>query len=525
MLGHALLAAVAYLIAARYSLVLQDLAGLGAMFWPGAGVTLTALLASPRRSWPAILVAVGLVELGSDLVLGFGLPASLLWSVANVAEPLLAAWLIERWRAYGFEDVRAAVRFIGAIVVAPLLGAAIGAIGTGLAGVSVLAYHVVVGQWLVGDALGMLVVAPFGLVLFRPSQAHRLWSTEGVLALLTVGATTAAVFTVGDAGEVGASAYLVLIPMLWAAVRLEAAGAAAAVFLMGLVGNAFHALGEGPFAGPDPTLVAGSVQLQLFLATTGVTVLMLGCRTVESHTAHQLAAARAQLVDAVSHELRTPLTPILGFGEMLLERGQLDPQARQGLEVIQRNARHLTSLVEDLLWASRGRRGALPVSREMVSMAAALDELLADRDDGTVQVTVQPPDLRALVDRTHLTQILTNLLDNARRYGRPPIGIQVTCDEDHVHLAVTDRGEGVPDWFIPTLFDEFAQVTNGNQRPSLGLGLGLPIARTLARANGGDITYQRDHGETRFVLRLPAADASDGASSSSSGGQRHTGGM
>lgn len=351
----------------------------------------------------------------------------------------------------------------------------------------------------------MLTVVPFGLLLLGRFRAARLVSIEGVLALLAVGVVTVVVFGVGDTSGAVASDYLVLLPMVWTAVRLQVAGAAAALFVMAQIGNAFNALGRGPFAGPDLSSIQGSAQLQFFLATVGVTVMLLACRTVESETAKDLADTRAQLIAAVSHELRTPLTPILGFSELLLRRQPLDPQTRQGLEIINRNGRHLTNLVEDLLQASRAQRGPLPVHREDVHLATAMDEILAGRESEGIDVTVvAPPDLRAHVDRTHLRQIVTNLVDNALRHGRAPIAVRVSGDGRDTQIVVADHGGGVPDWFVPRLFEEFAQVTTGDQRPTLGLGLGLPIARALAIANGGELTYRREPGETWFVLRLPA---------------------
>lgn len=505
MVWRALTTAVVYFAAARYSVLLHDLAGLGAIFWPGAGVTVTALLVSPRRCWPAILVAVGLAELGNDLWLGFGVAASLWWAIANVVEPLVAAWLIQRWRAGAFSDVSSVVGFVGAVIAATSLGGAIGAIGTTAAAISSLPYVVTVGQWVIGDALGMLTVVPFGLLLLGRLPAAQLRTVEGVSATLAVAATSVAVFNVGDSSGAVASGYLVLIPMVWAAVRLQVAGAAIALFLMAQVGNAFNALGRGPFAGSDLSLIQGSVQLQFFLATAGITVLLLACRTVESETFHDLADTRAQLIAAVSHELRTPLTPIVGFSELLLKRQTLDPTTRRGVEVIQRNGQHLTKLVDDLLRASRASHGELPVHTEVVEIKQVIDELLQGRDGDPVEVTVRPPDTRVRVDRTHLLQILTNLLDNATRHGRQPIEIRVTPVGHETQIAVTDKGDGVPDWFEPALFDEFAQALSGDQRPTLGLGLGLPIARALAIANDGDLTHQRTGDETRFVLRLPTA--------------------
>lgn len=497
--------AALYVAAARYSSGLYDLAGLGTVFWPGAGITVTALLVSPRRAWPAILVAVGLAEFGNDLQLGFTVGPAGLWAAANVVEPLATVLLIQRWRGDRLDSVRTAVAFVGAAFLGPLLGSAIGAIGTSL-NPSPLPYLVTVGQWIVGDGLGILTVAPLGLALCGRLSTTGLRSREGTLALTVVAVVVALVFGLPDDRSTFVSDYLVLLPMVWAAVRFQASGAAAGLFITAQLANALHALGRGPFVATAPGPVEGAAQLQLFLAAVGLTVLLLACRTAESETYQDLAHTRQQLIDAVSHELRTPLTPIVGFSELLLQRETSLPAAsRRGLEVIHRNSRHLALLVDDLLQASRSSRGAVPVHPEALTVVDVLEDLRETQTDEPFEV-IGATAAVMWADRTHLTQIVTNLLENARRYGRPPFVLELATDDHRTQLAVTDHGDGVPDWFLPQLFEEFAQATSGDRRPSLGLGLGLPIARSLAQANGGDLRHARSSAGARFVLDLPAPE-------------------
>lgn len=500
---RALGVAALYVVAARYSSGLYDLSELGTVFWPGAGITVAALLVSPRRAWPAILVAVGLAEFGNDLQLGFAVGPSAWWAAANVVEPLATVWLIRRWRADRLDSVRAAVAFGGAAFLGPVLGSAIGAIGTSL-NPSSLPYMVTVGQWLVGDGLGILTVAPLGLALCGRLSTTGLRSREGVLALTVVAAVAALVFGLPEDRSTFVSDYLVLLPMVWAAVRFQVAGAAAGLFITAQLANALHALGGGPFVASAAGPVEGAAQLQLFLAAIGLTVLLLASRTVESENYQDLAQTRRQLIDAVSHELRTPLTPIVGFSELLLQReAALSTESRRALEVIHRNSRHLTLLVDDLLQASRSSRGSVSVHPEATTVVEVLGELRHTRAVDPFEV-VGATAAVMWVDRTHLTQIVTNLLENARRYGRPPVVLELTTDGRRTRLTVADHGDGVPDWFLTELFEEFAQATRGDRRPSLGLGLGLPIARSLAIANGGDLRYAGSADGARFVLDLPA---------------------
>lgn len=505
---RAVAVAIVYFAAARYAVALQELTGLGAPFWPGAGVTVAGLLLSPRRMWPAILVAVGCTETANNLLTGSELAPSLGWALANVVEQGSAAWLIQRWKADGFASVRATARFIVAACVAPVLGAAIGALTTTVY-VSSQPYLVTAGQWTIGDALGILTVVPFGLMVFGRLPVERLRSVEGIGAVLAVTVTAVLVFGAGANSPLLAGKYLVLLPMLWAAARLGIAGAAVSLFVVAQVGSGLHALGYGPLAGLESvfTEAQASAQLQLFMGTVCMASLLLASRSRESEAFEDLATSREQLVAAVSHELRTPLTAIVGFSELLLHRsGELNDRARQAAEVIHRNGQHLTALVEQLLQASRTRGGDLPVDLQVVELGALLEELVAQRCGDPIEVVSLPPDVRVFADRFHLVQILTNLLDNALRHGAPPVEVSVVTDHGSTEVAVVDHGPGVPAWFVPQLFDDFAQAGNGDRRGTLGLGLGLPISRTLARANGGQLDHRDTGGPGAcFVLRLPSA--------------------
>lgn len=504
---RALAVAVVYFAAARYAVLQQDLVGLGAVFWPGAGVTVAGLLLSPRRMWPAILVAVGLAELTNNLLLGFALGPSLGWALANVIEQSLGAWLIVRWGAHDFASVRSVARFLVAACTAPVVGGAIGALATTVYLVSPNPYLVTAGQWLIGDALGILTVVPFGLMLFGRLPDARLRSAEGTLAAVAVTATSLVVFGLGATYPMLSSQFLILIPMLWVAVRLGIAGVAVSLFIVAQVGTALHALGYGTLAGLGMlTEVQAASQLKLSLATVGVASLLLAARSSESRSFHDLAVSREQLVAAVSHELRTPLTSIVGFSELLLHRSaELNDEARKAVEVIHRNGEHLTKLVEQLLQSSRTRWGGLPVDLQIVELRPLLEELLEHRRGDPIDLGAVPLDARVLADGVHLTQIFTNLLDNALRHGAPPVEVTVGAGNGHTEVSVTDHGAGVPGWFVPHLFDEFAQAAIGDQRGTVGLGLGLPISQTLAEANGGQLTYRVTRRGACFVLRLPTA--------------------
>ena len=499
--------AVLYVLGARSALWLGDLSTLGAVFWPSAGIVVTALLVAPRRQWPALLAAVAVAELGNDLALGFPVVAAAWWAAANVVVGGSVAWALQRWRAEQLDRADHVLRFVVVVLTVPALGAALGAVGTLATGTAV-GYPTIVGQWIIGDGLGILALTPLGLLLCRRELRVEIRTdrrVEAAFAALVLVGTTLFVFGLGPDALTGAPiAYLVLLPVLWSAARFGFAGAAIAVPTVALLANPATAFGHGPFANAPLGSIGSSALLQLFLATTAVAALIVASRTVESERYQHLAQTRAQLLSVVSHELRTPLTPILGFSELLMRAPERhDVRSEQAAAVIHRNSLHLAAVIEDLLSLTRSRRGG-PVPHPVdLELGGFLRQLLEERPDMAAELEVPSDAAEAHVDPTHLTQIVVNLLANAARYGRPPVRLVVTPRPAAIDLTVTDEGDGVPHWFEPSLFEDFAQATVGDRRPSLGLGLGLPIARDLARANGGDLTYDRSPtGGARFTVRL-----------------------
>jgi two-component system sensor histidine kinase MtrB len=137
-------------------------------------------------------------------------------------------------------------------------------------------------------------------------------------------------------------------------------------------------------------------------------------------------------------------------------------------------------------------------------MRALLERTIEELNDPGATVAIDcPPGTRVLTDPDCFTQILLNLVSNARRHGAPPFSIDVRAVDRSVEVAVADRGPGVPPGFVPNLFDRFAQAEAG--RASGGMGLGLAIVASLAADVGGSVRYEpnRPRG-ARFVVHLPA---------------------
>jgi PAS domain S-box-containing protein len=227
--------------------------------------------------------------------------------------------------------------------------------------------------------------------------------------------------------------------------------------------------------------------------------------------------AKDEFLATLSHELRTPLTPILGW-TVMLRSGNLDQAGiLRGLEVIERNVRVQTQLIEDLLDVSRIVTGKLRVEVRPIELVPVIEAGLeavrpsADAKDIQVVVDLEPRDARVLGDPDRLQQVVWNLASNAVKFtprgGRVNVALRQT--DSHVVLTVTDTGKGIPADFLPHVFERFRQADSTSTRKYGGLGLGLAIVRHLVELHGGTVSAESagpDQGAV-FTVRLPLLEA------------------
>lgn len=225
-----------------------------------------------------------------------------------------------------------------------------------------------------------------------------------------------------------------------------------------------------------------------------------------SEEAHRI---KDEFVAMVSHELRTPLTSIAGFADTLLESWRdLPPdEVDEFLGIISRQSVYLGDLVEDVLVIPRLESDRLRFHPELFD----LGDLLADVSrmvfptGGRKGAVVTVPDgVRVRADRRRVQQVIRNLMENARKYGGDQVMVEGFVVGDQYLLVISDNGPGVPDEETQRVFENFEQVSKGDSRESTGIGLGLPIARRLARAMGGEVWYERRFPTgARFCFSLP----------------------
>lgn len=213
---------------------------------------------------------------------------------------------------------------------------------------------------------------------------------------------------------------------------------------------------------------------------------------------------KTQFVALAAHELRSPVATIYGFAQTIRHRGhEIAPERRAELETqLYEQIDRMRELVEQLLDLSRLEADAVEIQPERLVVGTRLREIVAGavpHNEADVRVDADPQ-LEATVDARALDRIVSNLLVNAFRYGRPPVVVRAGPAESGLSIVVEDAGPGVSPEFVPQLFERFAR--GGPQ----GTGLGLAIARSYARAHRGELVYRpaSPHGAL-FEVVLPAA--------------------
>ncbi len=243
--------------------------------------------------------------------------------------------------------------------------------------------------------------------------------------------------------------------------------------------------------------------------------------------AEAASGAKDEFLAMLGHELRNPLAPILTALKLMEMRGG-DAHARERA-VIERQVRHMTRLVDDLLDVSRITRGKVALRRERVELADVVARAvemaspLVEAREHRLSVDV-PRGLVVWADPMRLAQVVSNLLNNAARYTDPGGKIDVSAGlaQGEVELCVRDTGIGIAPEMLPKVFDVFVQGGRALDRAQGGLGLGLAIVRSLVALHGGSVSVESEGvgRGSRFRVRLPVAAGASQAPASPAGAAR-----
>lgn len=238
----------------------------------------------------------------------------------------------------------------------------------------------------------------------------------------------------------------------------------------------------------------------------------------------QLESTRQEFVGNVSHELRTPLSLIQGFAETLLETPSEDPEMnRKFLKNIGKHADRLTFLIEDLLTISALESGRVVMNLQDVDLCEAVGRVCGDlapkaKAKGTALQNEIPPGQQCYADGDRLQQVLSNLVENAIKYGRNEGLVRIRLGSlfsGKIEVQVIDDGPGIPKALQARVFERFFRADKARSRETGGTGLGLAITKHIVQAHGGEVgvTSEPGHGTT-FTFTIPAQKPNDSSESS-----------
>ena len=228
-----------------------------------------------------------------------------------------------------------------------------------------------------------------------------------------------------------------------------------------------------------------------------------------------------EFLAVLAHELRNPLAPVRNAIEILRATQSPSPQLQWTHDVIDRQVRQMTRLVDDLLDVSRITTGKIELRSERIELSAAVrialeaSRPLIERGQHILTVRIPPEPIFLDADLARLAQVLSNLLNNAAKYTRPGGHIWLCADrcDGHVKLRVRDNGMGIPPPMLRRIFDMFTQVGGTSDHQQGGLGIGLTLVKRLVEMHGGQVEA-RSEGLNRgaeFIVTLPTVAGGEAA--------------
>jgi signal transduction histidine kinase len=528
--GRILGLACLYIVFGRLGVWLGSAGGFVSLVWPPTGISLAALLLLGIRVWPGVFIGASV----TSFLTGASVLGALGIGVGNTAGALLGVYLIERVPRFSLtlENVRSATRLILAALLGTAVSASVGAACLYAGGLTHAAQLLETWRvWWIGDLVGALVVTPIVLVWSKPPRAHFLPRSVELSALAVAVVLVNVVTFFGDVffkpglATPFHQADVVFAVLVWSALRFGQRGAVTGAFVTSAIAVTATVLGHGPFL--QGGLSQSLLSLQTFVAIGAVTFLLFGatiderqCAFVAAREAYRTASranrAKSDFLAVTSHELRTPLNAIAGYAQLLEDGvyGPLNEKQIQGVARIHRNEQQLLSVIDDVLGFVTAEKGRVSLRRESIRVVDAFDAVqpLVARHlmehHCNLQRDAIGPQLAVRADRKGLQQILMRLLTNASKYSKEggTVTLGAEREGESVRIWVHDTGVGISTKDIANVFEPFFQTEHATTRRVSGIGLGLSIARNLARGMEGEVTLSSEPGRgTTASVLLPAA--------------------
>lgn len=511
---------IAYGVAAHFSLGLALVHGQVTPIWPPTGIAVVAFLVFGRRMWPAIFIAA----LAVNLPLGSSPLGAAVIATGNTLAPMFATELLKLVDFHKELDrLRDAAAIIG---LAALVGMSVSA----TFGTSVLVVSGAVSSdnfwpawavWWTGDAMGVLLVAPFLLSLMPSLAAPALNLRSGaelVLLLVGIGLVTYVLFEDRLRLE-----YLVFPLIMVAAWRFRLRGAAPAALIASSIAIWTTLHGIGPFV--TETLVQQMVSLQIFNVCVALTSFVLASFVTAYKRQEQMSLmyaaanaaseAKGAFLNVAAHELRTPITVLNGYLSMLGD-GSLGPAPEQWekpLGVLMSKTLELDKIVEDLLDASRLDASRMVLEKEVVDLRTLVDDAVdrarprAALIEATLSEALGSDLVLVDADERRIGRVLDNLINNGMSYSHRPahVTVEVFAHGRQAVVKVKDIGIGIPADQAEAVFERFYRRAGRGPDEVPGVGLGLYISRQVAQHHGGDLVVSSSApgSGSVFALTLP----------------------
>lgn len=523
---------VVYFFAGKLGLQFAFLNSSATPVWPPTGIALAALLLLGYRVAPAIFIGAFLVNITTT----GSISSSLGIAAGNTLEALAGAFLVNRYAngLAAFDRARHILAFsVLAGLVSTLISATIGVTSLLLTGHAELSQMRSIWlTWWLGDAAGAMIITPL-LVLWGTTRnlgSLRERPGEALLLLLAVAGAGALVFLHSDLNRYPLP-FLCIPALIWAAFRFGQREVATGVAILSALAVWATVSGNGPFVmtGENESLLL----LQAFMGsiaamTLPVAALIWERKTIEQQRLELLDRERAARAEAeaanrskdeflamLSHELRNPLAAICNASQVLANLNAQSGFGGRSVEIIGRQAKHLTRLVDDLLDVGRVTARKIVLAEQRVNLADAVQRSVSMFVDvGRLKEHRTEVDLASTWvngDPDRLSQIIDNLLTNAIKYT--PAGglirLQTQIEGEESVLRVTDNGIGIGADLLGRVFDLFTQGQRSLDRSQGGLGIGLTLVRHLVELHGGRVEAY-SAGPSRgsmFVVRFPRAES------------------
>ena len=529
----------------------------GSPFWPGAGITVGALLTWGRSRWLGVTAGALLVNWG---VKANPLGSALIGTMGITLGVILTVTVLRQW--IGSREPWGTVRNV---VIFTLCGLFTGTLIQSITGVSLVFASGVIGvqdapqffaNWWIGDSIGVLVIVPVFYTWFSPkSQAWATFNTstrvgnlrELGIILVCLGLILYLAFGLGQPME-----YLLFPPLIWSAFRFPPQITTLLVAITATVAAVSTTYRLGTFY----RLFKESqslLLLQLFIGVMAVTVLVvMGVVAENRQAAWQLSQLNAELEQRVldrtsalqaseanaknlaakaeaanqaksafianmSHELRSPLNAVLGFSQLMLRSKELSPEQYENVGIIYRSGDYLLTLINNILDLSKleaNKATFNPQTFDLIRLLNDLEDMLHLRAEnaGLDLVFERSPDLIRYVqtDEMKFRQVLINLLTNGIKFtpaGR--VWLQATSQATpnpetwQLEMTVGDTGVGMNSAELTDVFEPFTQGQAGREKQE-GTGLGLSISRKFVQLMGGEIRVKSQIGVgTEFQIQIP----------------------